>query len=202
MIYRKIFVIIITVVLLLTVTGCGQKQEGFLLIFWKNTPEDRLEEMEGLSYSKLVKRYELLESISTRHVVNYYWDEQVIEIDEKLLFEESGQAFAGHESGFFSIVLDGEVLMNGLNRTIIPSNESDYDVQDIPAIQLDVDYNNNRLYLVLKPRYKKAYMTYKDFSEEERQRVALPGLYDYFSGEGRIRKGAFELPGPFWKIGD
>lgn len=202
MIYRKLIITFITVAILITITGCQEKQEGFLLIFWKNAPGDRLEEMEGLSYGKMLKHYEPLETVEGRHVINYYWDEQVLEIDEKLLFEDNGRGLAGHDSGFFSIVLDGEVLLNGLNRTIISSTDSVYDDMKIATVQLDVDYNSNRLYLVLKPGYKKSFMTYKDFSEEERKRVALPELYDYFSGEEKIVKGAFELPGPFWKIGD
>lgn len=201
MIYKKLPLLIITT-LILTLSSCGPKQEGFLLIFWKNSPADRLEELERLTYGKLIKRYEQLESISDRHILRYYWDEQVIEIDEKLLFEDNGVGLTGSESGFFSIILDGKVIMNGLNRTIISSTPSASASGEIPVIQLDVDYNNSRLYLVLKPRYEKSYFTYRDYSEEEQQRVAIPELRTHFNETGKMVEGPFELPGPFWKIGD
>jgi len=197
MVRKKILFLITICILTIIITMCDTDDQNFMIVFWNpyELGKDKLEDIRNMSYQELNSDYETMSIIIEDCITKYYWDEQIFEVDMKLLSERTGKNFIVGQLGLFSIVLNENIILNGLNRTVILPTRSPDDKKDIPVIQRDGTNETDKWHFLLKPRFKEMYLTFKDFNEEEREEFLnkLEPIYGYFNQRGKIVRGTVDL---------
>jgi len=197
MLRKKILLFFIILIFTILTLTCNKANQDFMIIFWNpyKLDKDKFEDIRNMTYQELNDEYEKMSIILEDSIIKYYWDEQMVEVNMKLLSEKTRKDFIPGHLGLFSIVLNDEIILNGRNRTVILPNKSPDDKKDIPVIQCDGTYKTEKWFFLLKPKYQRMYLTFKDFNEEERERFLnqLNQIYDYFNLRGKIVRGTVDL---------
>jgi len=164
---------------------------NFKIIFWGSNVSD-MDMLENYSYSQLISKYDPLQILSDKHIVKYYWDEQLIEYDYNKLKEDSGNYFI-LTLGLFSIVLKNDIIYHGINRTNMTAVKWKYDDSNYPALIGEGCVHPGSQILVLKPRYLPASFYFKDYDKAEREAILNNDVLKYFEDKGKIIRGKIDL---------
>ena len=182
-----------------SVIGESKIETNFQLIIWETNDkitEDYLQGLTELSLIELKKRYKILFTITDQNIVKYYWDEQVMTMisnknSYKMLFNQSWRI---RTEDFFTMVINNKIL----NYGVVWKGYTRFDcpVIFLPLVQEDSDsYGENIGLLQFAPFYPLSEETkmwhISDFKEEDKKRIMLPELYEYFNAQGKIVRGEF-----------
>ena len=105
------------------------------IIFWKYNENITFENLGNININELPYFYENYLLIPLNDFTNYYWDEQILSMpigvfNEKKYRDNLRTLFleSNKDSIFFSIVIDNNIIMNGVNRTMpITAEKRHYD---------------------------------------------------------------------------
>ena len=145
----------------------------------------------------------------------YYWDEQILVMNVNRYWDSVFKKISelnrkNDESIFFSIVLNDEIVMNGINRLMPSSNSyrkynTDY---NIPKLSLDVVDNYHKENASQVAFFRLSYLAvpgpasiyeHTQFSypvvitEESLEKLFVKELFEYFSKQNKIILGRIDL---------
>lgn len=187
-----IYSIIITPAVYLLADEAFNKPDGFMILFWNTDSGDIDEGIKNLTYTQLMEKFKPLDMLTDKYILKYYWDEQLLEIDQERYRNETGIWIIGSSSRFFTIVLNGKIMYHGISRTILPSFKQKYDDSNYPAITILAKKTNDTTILALKPKLN-PFTTFKEFDKKKQKRILNQEVLEYFEKEGKIVRGKNDL---------
>lgn len=170
---------------------------NFKLIFWEGKI-NKIEDLKRVSYTKLIKKYNIVQVINDGYIIKYYWDEQLIEIDYKKFVNDTGKHSLG-PGEFFSIVVNNEVIYSGIVKTREPVMPGRYSVRNYPDIVYyptikTIPCNNpEHIILTIIPNYLHRGAILRDYPEREQQNLFVPEVLKYFEEQDKIVRGKIDI---------
>jgi hypothetical protein len=195
---KFILVMIITIfAFIISTAGHGlgnnasSKNNYFEIIFWNYKYND-FEELEKLTYTQLISQYKPAQVLSDKYILKYYWDEQLLEIDNARYLKDTGHQSIG-AGKLFSIILNNKIVYHGIVRTAQFVMKMKYDDSDYPAIITKLSSDQNKIILALKPKYFPYYDVFRNYTEKEQRKILHQEVLEYFEKCGKIVRGQINL---------
>jgi hypothetical protein len=154
---------------------------------------NNMDELQELTYNQLTSKYIPRQTLSSKSVFKYYWDEQLIEFENDKIKDEVGHDFTISE-GLFSIVLDKKVVYHGLNKTgDLSAIKFIYDDKGYPALVHLGSMNPKKTILAIQPKYSPLPKILRDYPEIEQKRLLNQEVFKHFEKQGKIVRGKIDL---------
>ena len=172
--------------------------DGFRILFWDYESGKLDKEITDLTYLQLMKKLKPLDILTEDMINKYYWDEQVLEINLEKYRNDTGHWIIGESSGFFTIVLNNDVLYHGISRIIEPEFKQKYDDSDYPALIHNMTNKENIILIALKPKYEPAPALFNYYDEKEQNKILIKKVLEYFKKQGKIVRGKIDFKAIYW----
>lgn len=192
-------IIILVIFMVLNYSVSAQNNEKISeIIFWAPDKELNLNVLNSTSLVDLLNKYEVHTILDLHifsgydkdsHSLYFYTHSDLLNYaDDEIVFDP-GYNFSRHyrsifekiayQNSFFSIVVNGQIVMNGLNRVFHDSPiKFEHDDDDIPKIHYELDYSFRICY--------KFYCPFEDYTRkdiEKEKTLYIKELDDYFKSQ-------------------
>ncbi|MBR6143754.1 MAG: hypothetical protein IKQ23_05660 [Treponema sp.] len=170
------------------------------IIFWAPNKELNLDILNSKSLLDLLNRYEVHTILDLRiftgydkesHSLYFYTHSDNLDYSDDDIVFDPGYNFSknyysifkkiAYQNSFFSVVVNGKIVMNGLNRVYhdLPI-KFEHDDDDIPKIHYELDYSFRICY--------KFYCPFKDYTKEDIKKekvLYIKELDDYYKNKNK-----------------
>lgn len=165
---------------------------NFKIIFWGSSVSD-MNVLQGSIYSQIISKFNPKRILDDKYILKYYWDEQLIEFDNKRIMNDTGKHFIKLEGGLFSVVLNNKFVYHGINELIIMPQKNKFTDSNYPSIISKASINPEILILALKPNNRPLLDIFRDFDKKEQNTILYEEVLKYFEKQGKIIRGKINL---------
>lgn len=181
----KVIVMLLLVGGFINIVNANNEEDVFKIVFWSSSKysveHDNIMELNSVTYDIVSNKNTLDFIITINDIEKYFWKEQYILVNWYNVFNDPN--FIASE-GFFSIVLNNEVIYSGLNRIFENAYIFPEDKVGLPVIQIiEVDEVYSILYI------RSNYLDSKpinSYLKEDKDKLFNKSIYSYFDSIGKI----------------
>jgi hypothetical protein len=195
---KKAYLLLILVFIIL---GCktlninDDIKENFIL-FWKYDENLEFNDLHENKLETLRNNYNEYFRIPLSYFDLYYWDEQIlvlplIIVNENNYLEKMKELFLESDYGsiFYSIIINGKIVANGLNRTMpITAQMRAYDNTNYPRVLSKI--LNENLYLRFVTSF--SLRSIIDMPNNDNEILFNMDIFNYFNKYSKIKYGRLE----------
>jgi hypothetical protein len=170
------------------------------IVFWNYDPQIKYEDfLLATSLAEMTKKVGIYVEISFDKFLRCYWDEQIFVMSEKN-YNENGYAkrlncLRGDGGVFFSFVIDGRIVLTGLNRIVNGMARTElYDDSDLPRFVYESE-KDGEVYF----RLSFSTVSYTSIWDQANRRkldvgvLFVDDVLNYFEKKGEIIRGRFDI---------